>query len=86
MHICYINTDSSLTQDITSIQTENWRMVQGLTGERCTFFILKNYSSMTPRSKKTNGSFDDPNEGQGGKRERSPMDERIVLTVKDCEE
>jgi len=63
-------------------------LAEGLTGEWCTFFIFKNYSSTTPQGEKTDSSFEDQNEGQQDKHECGPMDERRMLAVgdRDCEE
>ena len=78
---CYTDTDSSEHH-----RHSDREQAEGLTGERCTFFVLKNYPSKAPRRDETNGSFEDPNEGQQGKRECGPMDERRMLAVEDCEE
>ena len=85
--IFYINTDKFV--NLKTSQAFRHRVetkAQGLTGERCTLFILENYSSTLPSGEKTHSSFDDPNEGQHSKSECGPMDEWVMLVVEDCEE
>ena len=85
--IFYINTDKFV--NLKASQTFRQKLKprhKSLTGERCTLFILENYSSTLPSSEKTYSSFDDPNEGQNAKSECGPMDEWVMLVVEDCEE
>lgn len=49
-------------------------------------FIFKNTPSNVPRGEKTNGSFEDLNDGEQGRYKCGPMDARRVMMVGDLEE
>ena len=85
MHMLH-KTQTQIHESPDSSQNLQIEKGGNLTGQRCTFFVLKHISSTAPRGEKTDSSSENPKKGEKGKREGGPVDEFRTLAVEDGEE